>query len=296
MRRASNSAASATGQTAGPGSARRDELRRFLLSILRLSLSIFVAIALAGAATMIGIRLTVRQDTVPVPDLRGLAIDEALTRVSTLGLLLESAERDYSKDVPQGRIMEQIPAPNKNVKRGRAVRVIVSLGAKSKLAPNLIGAPLRQATTMLEGMGLSAGDVVTIPRAGVSRGQVLAQDPAPGAQLADRVSVHMLVSGGGTTELWEMPDLIGGNLDQAEARLKPFGLYVGGEMERKSMKDVPDGTIIGQDPLAGYPVASGQTVHVAVSSWSASAAPEESAAPEASEPAAAPEAPVEEQE
>lgn len=68
---------------------------------------------------------------VTIPGLTGMQYEEAqemLSDIETYGIYLEQSGSDYSDDIPNGAIMEQMPAEGTVVKAGETVRVKVSKG------------------------------------------------------------------------------------------------------------------------------------------------------------------------
>ncbi|MBE5891220.1 MAG: Stk1 family PASTA domain-containing Ser/Thr kinase [Lachnospiraceae bacterium] len=67
-----------------------------------------------------------------------------------------------------------------------------------------------------------------------------------------------------TSEEFEMVDLFGMTVDEAELELENLGLYISIEYEKDSENEVPEGQIFEQDPVAGTMVKKGDTVTVKV--------------------------------
>ncbi len=67
-----------------------------------------------------------------------------------------------------------------------------------------------------------------------------------------------------TSDEFEMVDLFGMTVDEAELELENLGLYVVVEYEDDSENEVPEGQIFEQDPVAGTMVKKGDTVTVKV--------------------------------
>ena len=75
--------------------------------------------------------------------------------------------------------------------------------------------------------------------------------------------VHRLVSDGPPDAAWVMPDLTGLSRARAERWISLSG-FRRGALRRVRMNDRPAGTVVGQLPLAGYPIRSKGIVELAV--------------------------------
>lgn len=137
---------------------------------------------------------------VTVPDVTGLALDEAVER---LGGSLRAEPRSIdSTTVAAGRVATQSPAPGTIVDAGAAVRIEVSLGAPP--LADLTGLDLDQARAAAAQTGARLADPQPAFDAAPS-GTVIGQSPAPGARLPTGGTVTLRVSRG---PLW--PWLAGG--------------------------------------------------------------------------------------
>ena len=105
-----------------------------------------------------------------VPDLVGLEISaarEELSRHDFTGVI----EREvFSPDFGEGRVAEQRPAAGQVLRKGRKVRITVSLGVKKTSVPNLAGLSYRQAGIVLAGESLTLGSVARLHHPDVARG------------------------------------------------------------------------------------------------------------------------------
>src|ERR1035441_3848254 len=80
--------------------------------------------------------------------------------------LFPSTTLFYSADVPEGKIMTQMPAPGAKVRRGWSIRVAQSLGLQRVAIPDVTGESERAAELNIRRRGLALGSVaqVSLPR------------------------------------------------------------------------------------------------------------------------------------
>jgi serine/threonine-protein kinase len=68
--------------------------------------------------------------------------------------------------VPAGFILSQKPEANETLKPGRSVEVVVSLGTRTRIVPDMRGMTLRQSRNLLQTEGLDVGRVARITHTG----------------------------------------------------------------------------------------------------------------------------------
>jgi len=132
---------------------------------------------------------------VQVPNIVGLAQQEAIASLESEGLRVGNVRRVYRDDVDAGEVALAMPEPGMTVRQGREITLVVSLGAAKVRVPRLVGLQVDEAETIAAKVGLS------VVSAGKTRsqaplGEIVRQDPAPGTNVArgEQVTVH--VSGG----------------------------------------------------------------------------------------------------
>jgi serine/threonine-protein kinase len=199
-------------------------------------------------------------DEVEVPEVVLMEGEEAQRLLEERGLgFLVVAER-HDPQVPAGHVLEQIPDPGMRVKRGRKIRVLLSLGPEGSRMPDVRGEPLNHARLLLQRQGLGTGRVLYVPSRELPEGTVLASSPAPGAPLAGRPPVALVVSSGPPEARYVMPELRGRLASETVEMLRARGLRV----ELRPWPGQPPGgdVIVEQTPPAGYAIAAGGTVEL----------------------------------
>jgi serine/threonine-protein kinase len=209
----------------------------------------------------VAMRAEMRSSQVSVPDLAGLTLESA-TEKAAPDLVLAVVEQRNDPRVPSGRVIEQTPRAGANVRRGRKVKLILSLGGKVLEVPDLIGHAGRAVAIELRRETFTPGDEARVSHA-QDVGRVIAQVPAAGTRVVPNSRVHRLVSDGPPPSTWVMPDLSGKSRDDAERWIKLCG-FRRGAVRRVNDPDLPQGTVVAQLPLAGYPIRSKDIVELAV--------------------------------
>src|SRR5690606_10603270 len=88
--------------------------------------AVLIFIALAWVTLLIIDQYTHHGESVPVPDLQGLYIEEAESILKRSDLRVQIIDSVYVKGKALGAIVEQIPSANSHVKKNRSIFVIVN--------------------------------------------------------------------------------------------------------------------------------------------------------------------------
>jgi beta-lactam-binding protein with PASTA domain len=231
------------------------------------ALAAAVAVVAGGAglaAFWWSFQLERRGNEVRVPELRGADTSEADARARRVGLEIELVEERHDPGTSRGQVLAQEPPAGASVRRGRKVRVVVSLGGEVLTVPNLVGSGARSVALRLEQEGFALGDEARVWSRSVAAGTVLAQSPPAGSPGVPGARVHRLVSSGPPPTRWVMPDLTGLARERAESWIASSGFRLA--PVRRVPAGQPPGTVVGQLPLAGHPVASRGVVQLTVAS------------------------------
>jgi serine/threonine-protein kinase len=236
-------------------------MKRFLKG-----LGIFLALIAVGVVSAFAvIALLLRQEEVRVPDLVGQEIVTVIDTMNQQGLKLSVDRREPSQTVPRDAIISQAPPPGTGLKKGRAVRVVVSQGPSELLAPRLVGEQYRKAEILLRQGGLLSFDVARVWSETVERDRVIAQDPPAGTPLAKGGRVSLLVSIGKKGKLYAAPPLVGKRPEEAARLVDRMGLQHRIVTRGSDTKQpAGDRVVVAQKPAAGYPLTADTVVELLV--------------------------------
>ncbi len=234
---------------------------------MRRPLLLFVYGALALAVALLGAYLAVallveRAPEVKVPAVVGLSLSEGLDALAAAELDLEVRGFLYDDAVAENHIVRQRPEEGQIVKAGRAVGVVLSRGPERHPVPDVRGISLEDARILLEEAGLLPDVAVRLPRG--PRAEVVAQGVEPGVPLPRDSKVPLVVSSGPRPVLLRSPRLEGRSLEDALTLLDDLGLRLGRVEEVRLDDPERQGKVVGQEPLAGFPVQRGSSVVLSV--------------------------------
>lgn len=222
-----------------------------------------IVLAVGVTSFCVALRAERRSNVLQVPDWTGKARADAAAEAASLGLGFEVGEERHDAAISSGLIVAQEPAPNTTVRRGRSIRVVVSLGGETLNVPAIAGQPARQADLEIRRQGLASGRETRVHDASADAGRVMDQFPAQGALATSGERVDRLVSEGARTPRWVMPDLRGRPLRVAQEWITLCGFRAGAVQRVRGDGAVP-GTIVGQRPLPGWPVDKRDAVELSV--------------------------------
>jgi eukaryotic-like serine/threonine-protein kinase len=250
-------------------------LFRFVLRSL-----VLLLVALVSALT--AMRFAIHGREVAVPNLVGDSPAEA-RRVAELASFGFEVERQYySPNVPEGKILSQMPTAGTLIRSGWQIRVALSLGPQRVQIPDVLGESERAAEINILRRGLDVGAVAQVEVPGVTPNQVIAQNPAPNATSIAAPKINLLAAEPPLPQAFVMPSLVGQTLTVATAALKEAGLEMGNVTVAApplppdtsqpnpppAAASVPPGSsvVISQNPAAGAKVIAGSTVSFEVRS------------------------------
>lgn len=234
-----------------------------LLRRVGVALAIAVGIVAIGALSFcVAFRIERSSNVVTVPDWAGRTAADATEDARRLGLLLEIGEKRHDPGVAADRVLQQEPAAGSTVRRGRTVRVVLSLGGEMLTVPDLVREPSRQADLALRGLGLQPGWDARVTD-DAPDGTVIAQAPAAGTLSVAGERVNRMISSGPRPVRYVMPDLAGRSLREVQDWITLCG-FREGIVRRLPADGREPGTVIGQLPPAGWPVARKDVIEVTV--------------------------------
>jgi len=246
---------------------------RFVLCSL-----VLLLVALVSALT--AMRFAIHGREVAVPNLVGDTPAEARRISEMAGFGFEVERQYYSPNIPEGRVLSQIPTAGTLIRSGWQIRVALSLGPQRVQIPDVMGESERAAEINILRRGLDVGAVAQVEIPGATPDQVIAQNPAPNASSIAAPKINLLAAEPPLPQAFVMPSLVGQTLSVATAALEEAGLELGNVTSALPPPDPlqpnqpppaappPSGSslIISQNPAAGAKVIAGSTVSFEVRS------------------------------
>jgi beta-lactam-binding protein with PASTA domain len=186
---------------------------------------VLVVVALVSALT--AMRFAIHGQVVEVPPVVGFTPSEAERAIAGLGLQIEVERQYYSPQIPEGRIMTQLPLPGAKVRRGWQVRVAQSLGPQRVVIPDVTKQSERAAEWNIQRRGLEVASTAEVQLPGTPADQVLAQSPPANASQVAAPRTSLLVTVAPDPPAYVMPSFLGQLLGSASHALQDAGFKLG---------------------------------------------------------------------
>lgn len=204
-----------------PGSRRRKVMNFFVIPLMALVLFYLLM-------DNIVMPLVTRHGTeFGLPKVTGYQLQDAEHVLGLVGLRIEVTSEEYHADKEEGTVLSQYPKAGTNVKSGRIVKVVISIGQKSVVVPPLAGFSVRQAKLNIEGAGLILGDIAWTFSDSLPERVVVFSYPASGTEIPYGSQVNLMVNRGRLSGIVFMPKLIGRSLDEARSLIDGAELKIG---------------------------------------------------------------------
>jgi len=197
---------------------------------------------------------TNHNQTVTVPNLVGMNLKEVEDYLKERELDFVIEDSVYKPDAKPLTVSAQFPYPDGKVKKGRKIFLsIYSLKPPIVKMPKLVGRSLVNAQTELENAGLRLGKVDYKPD--IQQNAVLEQiyngaAIVEGADIPKGSKVDLVVADGLGTQEFDVPDLKGLLLEEAELNVNGSNLQLGVVVYDPTSTDTP-GVVFKQKPEAG---------------------------------------------
>lgn len=139
-------------------------------------------------------------EQIAVPDIVGLTREDARARLTEAGFDVREREARFDADVPEDRVIEQIPVGNALLSRNSIVEIVPSKGPQVSAMVNVLTAILDQ--TIEDGLKSFGWDLYIVEvYSQQPYGYIINQNPQPGAQLAAGEPLTLTISAGITLAL-----------------------------------------------------------------------------------------------
>ncbi len=250
-------------------------------SFFRFLLRALVLLVVGMVSALTAMRFAIHGREVAVPNLLDKTPVEARRIAEVDGLEFEVEREYYSANVPEGKILSQLPPAGTMVRRGWEVRVAQSLGPQRVQIPDVRGQSERAAEMNIERRGLEISAVDHVASSAAPADQVMAQSPPPNASDVAAPKISLLVADQAPPQAYVMPSFVGQSLATAKLILEASGLRLGNVTQAGAapvalgsvspapaspppFTPAPNSTIASQSPAAGEKIAAGSAIDFAV--------------------------------
>lgn len=199
-------------------------------------------------------------ETLEVPDVTGLPLEEAEATLRDEGFEVGNVTERPHETVPPNTVIEQLPTALAKAREGSEVDLVISAGPQAVPVPDVRGETLREAERLLEDAGLEVGEVTRTPSEEVEADHVISQTPRPETPAAPGSSVDLVVSSGEATA--RVPSVVGFSEERARSILE--GRNLNPVVQERCDVARADNTVLEQSPPGGDDVPEGSDVVIVV--------------------------------
>ncbi|WP_420151849.1 PASTA domain-containing protein [Spirosoma sp.] len=203
--------------------------------------------------------------TITVPDVTNLSLDEMENLLDDRDLRYEVSDCTFVAGARPLTIVQQYPRPNSKVKDGRKIYVTITRRVAPMVAmPQLVNLTFRSAELNLRSLGLELGEQKYVPD--VAKNAVLHQlyngkEIVAGTPVPKGAKIDLEIGDGLGSTMFEVPNVVGLPLDEAEAAIRGSNLKIGTKIS-VSDPEKEVGTVVRQQPEArpGERIRVGETM------------------------------------
>ena len=191
-------------------------------------------------------------------------LDEVTADLEALGISYETVPEE-SGLVPPQFVFRTDPAPGSLILEDQMVFVYFNPDPQLVPIPNVVGIPLDEAQSRLEGGGFTVGEITFEETDQVGENTVISSDPTAETPALQGTAVNLVVAA--PVESVQVPgEVVGQNEVEARALLEapPYEFTVTTTLQSSSQFNV--GTVLAIEPSAGTLVDPGASVVIVVSS------------------------------
>ncbi len=242
-----------------------------------LHLVIVLGIILALLISVFNVYLpavTNHQETITVPLLTEMNLEEAQQLLEEKNLRYEVIDSTYQLNYAPGVIIDQTPSMNEKVKLNRKIYLTVSSYLPPKVnIPDLIDSSVRNAEQQLKIHELKIGNIEYVDDLATNAvlkvlhegKEYTKEELRQGVEVTKGSKVDLVVGNGLGKTTMDIPNVVGMQYDEAQTLLRGVGLGVGNVTFVKSAET--PGSVIKQNPPAyqGAKIKIGEIVEIWVS-------------------------------
>lgn len=228
-----------------------------ILGALVLAMLIFIGIAVNKFQDIFNV------ETVMVPSVEGLLSEDAVRKLTDLGLKADITEQRVHNEIEEGYIISQSMEEGSKVKAGYTIKLVVSSGGIQSIIPNVEQQTLTEAQVMIRNDGFEVGEI-TYEFNDLPADMVISQTPKSGIKMPQGTVVDIVVSQGLENENLIVPSLETKTIREAEATLNYIKLKLG-DITYEVSETIPKGQVISNSKL-GEEVEPGTFINIVVSS------------------------------
>jgi beta-lactam-binding protein with PASTA domain len=206
----------------------------------------------------------VKGDEINAPDLVGKSLTEAYAIAAKNGIILKKVIGDFGPTYTPNTVVNQFPAPDSGVKEKSVLKIFVSSEVGQTVVPELTPKSQKECDSLLKKSKLKKGHVAFISSRDVPLDNVIGQSVPAASRMAVGSAIDLLISKGGESLSFVMPDLIGKQADKVLVFFETQGLKIS-KIEEIAYFGLKPGIILKQFPSPGFEISAKNLIGIQVS-------------------------------
>ena len=205
-----------------------------------------------------------KEKTVRLIDIKNKKLDRAILELDSEGFKGMVFDTVYTSEIEPQTIIDQYPEPAKKIKKGRTVRIKISLPQKMIFVPNLVGQSKRSSEIALGQIGLEIDTIYNEFNPDYPKGTVAWQFPKAGDYINKGLGIQLTVSQGLPPDFFQVPQLFGLSLNKAKEELARSRLKVG-KISYQQNEDLVPYTVLDQSISPGTVLDQSSQINLVIS-------------------------------
>jgi serine/threonine-protein kinase len=210
------------------------------------------------------VSLLVKGDEINAPDLIGKSLTEAYAIAAKKGIIIKKVVGDFGQAYAPNTVVNQFPAPDSGVKERSVLKIFVASEVGQTVVPELTARSQKGCDILLKNSKLKKGHVAFISSQDVPLDDVIGQSIPAGSRVAAGSAIDLLISKGGESISFVMPDLIGKPADKVLVFFETQGLKIS-KIEEIAYFGLKPGIILKQFPSPGFEISAKNLIGIQVS-------------------------------
>lgn len=196
------------------------------------------------------------------PDFKGMTLEEANGEIPKRVLKLEVLGKDFSK-LPVGQIFMQKPEAGHIIKKGRVIKIWISMGENYYEVPDFSGKQLFQVKRILEERGIKIKNIARTDYP-FAYNSVIVTNPRAGEFVNSKEGISILVSNRTSNKMVEVPDIIGFSLEEAKEKLIEKSIFID-KINKIEVQGLESGIVVDTNLEIKSKISSGSSINLVVS-------------------------------
>ncbi len=230
--------------------------------------SVLALVVIIGAVVAFSVlsRSSGGSATVPIPDVKGRVLDEAVAILEDAGFEVTPVAEENS-DIEPNVVWSQTPEAGELLSEGGKVSIVYNPTNTPIPVPDLSGLTVEQARTALLNLGLTIGQIIFQNDEEIAENLIVSTSPPAGDQVLGGVTIDLTVSRGSGAVV--IPNVQGQSTQAARSLLEgePFKFLITLVEEPSSTVDV--GRVTRTSPPIGSPTTKGAPITIYISTGEA---------------------------